>query len=417
MRILLSAYACEPDKGSEPGMGWNWALEIARLGHEVHVLTRENNVAPIERGLAEQDGLRLHVHGYDIPRWARWWKKGLRGVHLYYLLWQWGAYRRARKLHSDLHFDLAHHITFAVFRHPSFMGRLGIPFIFGPVGGGEYTPPGLLRGLPWRFRVVERLRSMANSAAFVDPLVRSTFRQAMLVFYKTPETLEQIPPAFHRACIRIQDIAVDKNALAETPAAVEEPRFLFAGNLLYLKGIHLALHALAKVLQHIPDAELTIVGDGPDGAWLKEVARQLGVEQAVKWRGRLPRQQVIELYRSHMAFVFPSLHDSGGTVVMEALSQGVPVICLDLGGPGAILPASCGIKIAAHGRTEAQVVLALSEAMKQIARDGVLRRELAANALAEARQLTWESVVRHAYDEIERVLRRTPASREVAALK
>jgi glycosyltransferase involved in cell wall biosynthesis len=398
-------------------MGWNWALEIARLGHEVHVLTRENNVAPIERGLAEQDGLRLHFHGYDLPQWTRRWKKGLRGVHLYYLLWQWGAYRRARKLHADLHFDLVHHITFAVFRHPSFMGRLGIPFIFGPVGGGEYTPPGLLRGLPWRFRVVERLRSMANSAASVDPLVRSTFRQATLVFYKTPETLEQIPSAFHPACIRIQDIAVDKKSLAETPAAVEEPRFLFAGNLLYLKGIHLALRALAKVLQHVPDAELTIVGDGPDRAWLNDVARQLGIEKAVKWRGRLPRQVVIELYRSHMAFVFPSLHDSGGTVVMESLSQGVPVICLDLGGPGAILPASCGFKIVAHGRTEEQVVLALAEAMKQIARDGVLRRQLAANALAEARQLTWESVVRHAYDEIERVLRQTAASQEVAALK
>jgi glycosyltransferase involved in cell wall biosynthesis len=417
LRILLSAYACEPNQGSEPGMGWNWALEIARLGHEVHVLTRANNVDAIKRGLAEQDGLRLHIYGYDLPRWARWWKKGPRGVLLYYLLWQWGAYRRARKLHSDLRFDLAHHITFAVFRHPSFMGRLGIPFVFGPTGGGEYAPPGLLRNLPWRFRVVERLRRLANSAASVDPLVRSTFRQSMLVFYKTPETLEQIPAAFHQSCIRIQDVAVDKNGLAEIPAAGKKPRFLFAGRLLYWKGIHLALLAMAEVLRHVPDAELTVVGDGRDRAWLNDVARQLGIEQAVEWRGQLPRQELIGLYGSHMAFVFPSLHDSGGTAVMEALSQGLPVICLDIAGPGAILPANCGFKIVARERTEEQVVFALAEAMKQIARDSALRRELAANALTEAGKLTWESVVRHAYDEIERVLRRTAVSPEAAALR
>jgi hypothetical protein len=143
LKILLSAYACEPGKGSEPGIGWHWALEIARLGHEVHILTRSNNVQAIQRGLAELDGLRLTVHGYDLPTWARWWKKGMRGVRLYYVLWQWGAYRHARRLHSTLRFDLVHHITFGVFRHPSFMGRLGIPFVFGPIGGGESTPPGL----------------------------------------------------------------------------------------------------------------------------------------------------------------------------------------------------------------------------------------------------------------------------------
>jgi hypothetical protein len=96
LKVLLSAYACEPGKGSEPGMGWHWAVEITRLGHEVHILTRANNVGACERGLANLPGLRLLVHGYDLPCWARWWKKGQRGMHFYYVLWQWRAYRRAR---------------------------------------------------------------------------------------------------------------------------------------------------------------------------------------------------------------------------------------------------------------------------------------------------------------------------------
>jgi len=405
LKILLSAYACEPGKGSEPGMGWHWAVEMARLGHEVHVLTRANNVAAIEGGLAERDGVRLQVHGYDLPRWARWWKKGLRGVHLYYLLWQWGAYRQARKLHSALSFDMAHHITFAVYRHPSFMGRLGIPFVLGPIGGGEYTPPALLRSAPWRARITEFLRAAGNRVAGFDPLVRSTFQRAALILCKTPETLAAVPPREQAKCICIQDVAADADLLAESPSIGSNTvRFLFVGNLLHLKGIHLILRALRQVREEIPNAGLTIVGAGRERAWLHGLALQLGVDHAVDWRGQLPRQEVMAIYGSHTALVFPSLHDSGGTVVMEALSQGLPVICLDLGGPGAILPENCGFKIAARDRTEEQVVSALAAAMKQLACDGALRSQLAANALAAARVKTWKAVVGHAYEQVEKVL-------------
>jgi glycosyltransferase involved in cell wall biosynthesis len=405
LRILLSAYACGPGEGSEPGMGWHWAVEISRLGHEVHILTRANNVASIERGLAELDGLRLYVHGYDLPDWVRWWKKGSRGMYLYYLLWQWGAYRRARALHAALRFDLAHHITFAVYRHPSFMGRLGIPFIFGPIGGGEFTPRALLRSAPWRAKIAEFLRWAGNRIASIDPLVRATFDRAALILCKTPETLAAVPARARAKCIRMQDVAADTALLAQSPSAGSETaRFLFVARLLHFKGIHLILRALKEVRRTIPDATLTIVGKGRDSAWLHGLARQLGLDQAVEWRGQLPREEVMGIYGSHTAFVFPSLHDSGGTVVMEALSQGLPVVCLDWAGPGAILPENCGFKIAVQGRSEEQVVLALAEAMKQLACDGVLRRELAANALAAARRQTWEAVVRHAYDEVEKVL-------------
>ena len=95
-RILLSAYACEPGRGSEAEVGWMWATELAAAGHEVWVITRTANRIAIEASLAEQHRPRLHFAYYDLPRWARGWKRGERGVHLYYALWQWGAYRTAR---------------------------------------------------------------------------------------------------------------------------------------------------------------------------------------------------------------------------------------------------------------------------------------------------------------------------------
>jgi glycosyltransferase involved in cell wall biosynthesis len=407
LKVLLSAYACEPGKGSEPGMGWHWAVEIARLGHEVHILTRANNVEACERGLANLTGLRLSVHGCDLPRWARWWKKGQRGVRLYYVLWQWGASRRALALNRARHFDLVHHITFAVWRHPSFMGRLGIPFVFGPVGGGEDTPPALRPSLPLRARIVEALRAAANRLASIDPLLLSTLRRASLVLYKTTDTLAHIPRRYNAKCICIQDVAADKDGLATTPSSpsTPAPHFLFAGRLLYWKGVHLALRALAQVRAQdrtqLAEARLTIVGDGRDRAWLQSLARNLGLASAVDWRGLLPHPDVLPIYADHTAFVFPSLHDSGGTVIMESLAQGLPVLCLDLGGPGAILSAECGVKIPARGRTEEEVVADLASAMVRLATDAGFRATLAANALEAARRMTWSALVAGAYAQIE----------------
>ena len=404
MKVLLSAYACEPDKGSEPGMGWHWAVEIARLGHEVHVLTRANNVAAVEGGAARLGGLNLTVHGYDLPRWARGWKKGAYGVRLYYLMWQWGAYRHARKLHAASRFDLVHHITFAVYRHPSFMGRLGVPFVLGPVGGGEETPSALISSLPFRGRVVERFRMASNRMATLDPTVRAAFRKSGLIFYKTDETLRRIPRQFHGKCVCAQDVATDPDLSATASSAACGPRFLFAGRLLYWKGVHLALRAVAELRREQPDAQLTIVGDGRDRPWLERLARELKLEGAVTWRGWLGHAEVVAAYSSHMAFLFPSLHDSGGTVVMEAMSQGLPVVCLDLGGPGAMLPADCGFKIRARDRTEAQVVADLAAALKNLAGDAALRRALSGNALAAAERLTWTALVRSAYEGIDKFL-------------
>jgi glycosyltransferase involved in cell wall biosynthesis len=111
------------------------------------------------------------------------------------------------------------------------------------------------------------------------------------------------------------------------------------------------------------------------------------------------------MYREHTAFLFPSLHDSGGTVVMEALSQGLPLICLDCGGPGAMLPPSCGFKIEVEGRNREQVVNDLADAMRKLAANPELRAQMSSLALDAARENTWERIVSRTYQHIQETLR------------
>jgi len=406
LKILLSAFACRPGGGSEPGIGWHWAEEIARLGHEVHVLTRSKNV-PFCRRAATESGLSMVVHGYDLPRWARWWKSETtqRGMRPFYLLWQWRAFPVARALQARERFDIVHHITFGAHRYPSFMGGLGIPFFLGPIGGGEASPPALLRSAPLLPKIFEALRTLANRMVAIDPMVQKTFLRATLIFCKTQETRNGVPPGLRHKCPLVPDVAAESALVASSPpAGSETPRFLYAGRLLYWKGVHLALRAFAEVRHQLPEATMIVVGQGPQENWLRQLAQQLGISDAVEWRGWLPRAEVMGLYCGCTAFTFPSLHDSGGTVVWEALSQGVPVICLDLGGPGARMPENCGYKISTERQTEQQVVFALAEAMRNIVSDTHLRQQFAKNALEAARRQTWQAIVTHAYELIEKSL-------------
>jgi glycosyltransferase involved in cell wall biosynthesis len=348
--ILLSAYACLPNQGSEPGVGWHWATRLARAGHRVWVLTRANNREAIERALALNPVATLHFAYYDLPPWILKWKNHASlWARIYYILWQAGAYGVARRLCREIRFDVAHHITFGVFRHPSFMAFLGIPFVFGPVGGGEAAPPRLRRTFPLRGYLTDLARDLANWVASVDPLLHAVFARSSATLCKTHETLRSVPARFRDRCVVQVELGADEHSAPTGDRQREEGRFrmLYIGRLIYWKGLHLGLMAFAKLRETHPGTRLTVIGEGPDEAWLRDVARRLDLDGAVDWVRPMDHTAVMRTYLRHDAFLFPSLHDSSGNVVLEALSSGLPVVCLDAGGPAVLVDPSCGIRVRA----------------------------------------------------------------------
>src|SRR5262249_5336995 len=152
-----------PDKGSEEGVGWSVPREMARH-HDIWVITCEDNRPAIERELAQRPQPGLHFVCWDLPRWARSWHGGnaVLGGHLHYYIWQLCILGIARSLHAKLKFDLIHHVTFVRYSTPSFVCFLRVPFVWGPVGGGESGPRSFWWSAGWRPAAWEGLRELAR---------------------------------------------------------------------------------------------------------------------------------------------------------------------------------------------------------------------------------------------------------------
>jgi len=378
LRVLLSAYACEPGKGSEPGVGWNWTRAIAGFAEEVWVITRANNRPAIEAALAREPLPNVHWVYFDLPRWARFWKRGQRGVHLYYYLWQMGIYPLAKRLHEQVQFDIIHHVTFVNYWLPSFLALLPVPFVWGPVGGGESAPRAFYRTFSWRGRMYEAMRDVARKLGEHDPFTRLTAQRAALALATTPETAERLRRLGARRIRVLPQVALSREEiarLAALPMHTTPPfRLLSIGRLLHWKGFHLGLEAFARFVRVHPESEYWIIGDGPERKRLMRLVQRLGIAERVRFWGRLPRDEVLQRLAEVDVLVHPSLHDSGGWVTLEAMAAGRPAIVLDLGGPALQVTEETGFKIPAQ--TPEQVVVDMAEAMQMLAYDEGLRRRM-----------------------------------------
>jgi glycosyltransferase involved in cell wall biosynthesis len=385
----MSAYACEPGKGSEPEVGWQWALQMARY-HDVTVLTRENNRPAIEPALSALRG-RQPLPSFVYHDRGRLWldlKRRAHATQLYYLMWQRSARDVVARLHESNRYDLMHHVTFAGFRYRTAIWGHGARSIWGPVGGIESVPCGLL---PWHHPVslVREVVRNASNALQASPLsvLPKRARASTLMLVSTREMQQ----AFARLGYQADLMPTIGLKPADLPFQPHRPspgplKLLFVGNIIGLKGIDLALAALKESQT---GAVLTLIGSGNYLSAAQRLAAQMGLGERVTFKGRLPREEVLKAYPDYDVFLFPSLHDTGGYAVIEAMFNELPVICLDCSGPAVLVPTGCGIKVPLAAR--AQVIAGLAGAIRSYDqnRTAVLDHGKAARAVV-LREFDWD---------------------------
>lgn len=390
LKVLVSAYACEPNKGSEPGVGWNWAKQIAKFA-EVHVITRANNRNVIEDELKKTPISNLHFNYYDLPKWLSFWKKRTRGLYLYYLLWQIGAYRVARRLHRVENFDLVHHITFGNLWLPTFMPFLSIPFIWGPIGGGEQVPRAFRRDYPLRARVQEFLRDIIITSLKANPFFMLACQKAKAIVVRTNESLIKIPAQFRQKAYTMIETGINPfdSSVMSNKVNSNFLQVISVGRLIHLKGFDLAIRSFAKAFKKNDNIRMVIVGTGPDRKRLKKICQKNDISQKIHFTGQLSHEQTIRYMSESSIFLFPSLKEGGAWVLYEAMITGLPVICLDIAGPAEIVTEECGIKI--KPVTPEQTINDLSYALIKLADNPELRKKMGeAGKKRVLEHYTWE---------------------------
>lgn len=401
-KVLISAYACEPNKGSEPGVGWNWAKQIAKFA-EVWVITRANNRYVIEEELKKDPVASLNFIYYDVPMWISFWKKKTKGLYLYYLLWQIGAYRLAKKTNKEEKFNVAHHLTFGNIWLPTFIPFLNLPFIWGPLGGVEQVIKRFRKEYSLRSKIKELSRDFIISTLGINLIFKYACSRASFIITKTRDAANKIPLKYNDKVLVLTDVGV--NFVAINPVdkfSQEHIQLIAVGKLDAWRGFDLLVRALQKVNKEYANVFLIIVGDGVEMRNLEKARDKLNLSEKIIFTKQIDKEMYWELMRKSTIFVNPCLKEGGVTVLFNALSLGLPIICFDIAGASEIINDECGIKI--KPITPEQTIQDLADAIVKLARDPELRKKLGEAGRKMALEVySWEKkgeVIKQIYEKL-----------------
>ena len=385
MKVLVSAHWCASREGSEGYFGWS-AVQCLSKDHELWVLTSSRNKSDLEQAksdsLVQPNVSFIFLGGPFKPPHANRWIARLQSWKEYYKfsVISLGA---ARELYQEIRFDLMHHVTVATWRFGSPLWRLGVPFVFGPVGGNEKFPVRFFPTLSHKALVFELLRATSNVVFRLSPSVRACVRNASHVLAANFETLSLmkklrvsdrgvslLSPGFHSKA-KINEFAQYTHL-----KTLDGPLRLFSGGSLEgRKGVALALSALAEAKRKGLNFRYRLGGSGPERGYLERFAGDLGLREEVIFGESLCGEAYRkELCTTHL-FLLPSLRESAGLTMMEAMLAGCVPIVADCGGPAHIVTDECGYKIPASDPEElverlVEVILSLDRNRQIIVNKG-----------------------------------------------
>ena len=259
-KIFVSAYACEPGMGSEIGVGWHWVLELSKY-YEVWVLTRESNRGTIVPWLEQhREYENIHFVYFDMPQWARRWKRGMRGVRIYYMLWQWLSNGVVKRTMQENGIETYHHLTYGNAMWP--VSRYGMKqrFVWGPTSAGVSLPRYLTKNFSWKSRLKEVAQRWMKWLLPLNMGFRRRCRCAEIILCKTDETIECVPRKWRHKCVQMTDVAVEPRDASRymMPKRYDETKvnYVATGTLVGWRTMDVLIDAWAA-MSHTEDLSLT----------------------------------------------------------------------------------------------------------------------------------------------------------------
>lgn len=378
--VLVIAPSCDGTDVGEAFMGYQWTRHIAQRARVTLLTTRREGRVPPS---AQLPGVEV-VEFDEVALPARF--ERLNAM----LKPGYPAFRRraerwiAEALAAGRTFDVGHQVTPIALRYASPLARFDIPYVVGPLAGSLETPAGL-RAECGSAPLWTRLRALDRLRIALDPMLRRSWRRARAVLGVAPYVRELLDGVGVQRFETMSELGIEDLAPERPrPAVPGRLRLVHVGRAVRTKGLRDAVRAMARLPADV-DVELDVAGFGEELEPCRRLAEELGVAAKIRFHGRLPRAEVETLYEQADAFLFPSFREPSGSVIFEALRQGLPVITVDRGGPGHVVDATCGLRVPAQDPE--QLAGDLARAITHLARDPGLHCRLARGARARVAQL------------------------------
>jgi len=411
--ILLVAYQCGPGMGSVSQIGWEWYARLS-AEHRVSLVTHVRNRPALEAAhapLADSEILYIDTEWFAGPLYRLARRLFPRSEHsvfliasLDYFLFDFVAYRTLkRRLRGQAGWELLHRVTPVTLSAPSWLARLGLPTVMGPLNSGLQDPLGFDGILKQESTWLTRARGFGQ---LLDILLGST-RRTDRILTASRSTLQAVSPPHRVRCRMMAENAVELARFPATPwppaPGTDQPlRVLFVGRLIPLKGLDMLLRAIARLRQAHCSVMLDIVGDGPMQDEWRQLSRSLQLDACVRFHGNLSLDAVAVCMQHCHVFCLPSVRESGGAVLLEAMASARPVIALAYGGPAEIVTDKVGALLPMS--SPAQVIDDLTVTLLDIPQAPQIwqQRGLAGRRLIE-KQYCWPAKIaatRHLYLEL-----------------
>ena len=396
LKVIVNAYACSPNMGSEPGMAWNWCSNLAKHC-ELFIITEEEFRDKIETVVPTlPQGKNMHFYYNPVTPEVRkmCWNQGDWRFYWYYRKWQQRTLEMAKKICKEQRIDILHQLNMIGYREPGLLWKIkGPKFVWGPVGGMETMPIAYLKGAGTKTILFNRLKNVINSLQYrYQPNVRKAVKRADAIIAATSGCQKKLQDYYHKQVYLINETGCEvilnfKNEL-KTSGTFD---LLWVGKMDFRKQISLAIEVIGKLKDL--NVVLHVVGGGsPEQIQqMKDQCAALGVDDKLYYHGIVSHDEVQRLMRCSDLFFFTSIMEGTPHVVQEAIANHLPVICIDTCGQGDCVTEDCGVKVALSDpvKTVGEMALAIRELYED--REKIIR--LSDNCLEASQKMSWDSKI------------------------
>lgn len=394
LSILINAYACSPNMGSEPGMAWNWCINLAKYC-ELHIITEGEFSDKIEAIIPTlPQGKNMHFYYNPVSEEVRkmCWNQGDWRFYRHYRKWQWKVYEMACTIIKEHHIDIIHQLNMIGFREPGYLWKIeNIPFVWGPVDAKDKFPIAFLQGAKLKSKLIMRLKNcLTGIQLHYSSRVKQATMKATVVLSASSESRKTFKKYFDIDTPLLNETGCYPQSYPMNNKTKKDTfDLLWVGKLDFRKQLSLAIQTLAQL--NDKQIKLHIVGNGNPTTYQQQ-ASSLNVESSCIWHGSVSHREVQSLMQQADIFFFTSVAEGTPHVVLEAINNSLPVVCFDVCGQGDSVNESIGIKIPLSNPS--QSVTDFVQAIQKLKNNKPLLLQMSANCKVRQEELSWDNKAR-----------------------